>query len=172
MQALIRDLLEYSRVGTRGGELRETDLNVVAREALDNLRVTIEETGAEVELCELPVIEADPAQLVRLLQNLVGNAIKFRGERTPHVRISAREVASSCEIEVADNGIGIEPRFSERIFGVFQRLHTGEHPGTGIGLAICKKITERHGGSIRVESEPNRGARFYVKLPLRKSRWK
>jgi PAS domain S-box-containing protein len=172
MHSLIRDLLEYSRVGTGSEETRELDLNEIVQQALDNLRVAVAETRAEVVTGELPTIEGEPTQMIRLFQNLLGNAIKFRGEEPPRIRISARSAGSSWEIEVADNGIGIEPRFAERVFGVFQRVHSGDYPGTGIGLAICKKIVERQGGSIRVESEPNRGARFCMTLPRRRLRWR
>ena len=172
MQNLINALLEYSRVTTRGRPPQPTDANVALQDALWNLQVAIEEAGATVTHDPLPTVLADPTQLMQLFQNLIGNAIKFRRDEPPTVHISARPAADAgpagkmWEFSVADNGIGIDPKFHERIFGVFQRLHTQrQYPGTGIGLAICKKIVERHGGRIWVESEPGKGSTFYFTLP-------
>jgi len=145
---------------------------------LVHLKMRIKESGAIITHDPLPTVMADEAQLVRLFQNLLGNALKFRGEEPPRIHISAKSIPHSAfriphsAIEkgwlfsVSDNGIGIDPQFKERIFVIFERLHTKEeYPGTGIGLAICKKIVERHGGRIWVESEPGKGATFYFTFP-------
>src|SRR5215207_6595027 len=163
MQVLINDLLQYSRVGTRGRALAPTDTNEVLEAARANLRVVLEETGAKVTSDELPIVLGDPVQLSQLFQNLIGNAVKFRREEeTPRVHIGAERRDGEWLFSVADNGIGIEPRYLERVFVIFQRLHARtEYSGTGIGLAICKKIVERHGGKIWVESEPGKGSTFY-----------
>ncbi len=166
MQQLIHDLLEFSRVGTRGQPFEPTDANEVLRGVLENLSVTLQETRAAVLFDSLPLVHADPSQLIRLFQNLLGNAIKFRGDRPPEIHITAERENGFWKFAVADNGIGIEPRYFERIFVIFQRLHRpGKYPGTGIGLAICKKIVERHGGRIWVESTPGVGTTFYFTLP-------
>ena len=166
MQGLIQGLLEYSRVGHKGKEFRPTECAVVLEKALFNLKAAIEESGAVVTCDGLPTIMADAVQLGSLLQNLIGNAIKFHGAEPPRVHVSAKKRDSEWLFSVRDNGIGIEPKFSERIFAVFQRLHTSaEYPGTGIGLAVCKKIVERHGGRIWVESEPGKGTTFSFNIP-------
>jgi PAS domain S-box-containing protein len=166
MQALIEDLLAFSRVGTRGGELLPTNANVVLQRTLAGLRLAIEEAGAKVEADSLPVVLADAGQLEHVLQNLVSNALKFRGPDPPAVRIAAQRDGAEWRFAVRDNGIGIDARYFERIFVIFQRLHAkGEYPGTGIGLAIAKKIVERHGGRMWVESQPGRGSTFYFTLP-------
>ncbi len=168
MQALIRDLLAYSRVGTRGETFGPTDCEQALREALENLQAAVAETDATVTYDRLPVIAADALQLRQLLQNLIGNALKFRGERPPAVHISARRVDRVWRFSVRDNGIGIEPEYAERIFVIFQRLHSRRtYPGTGVGLAICKKIVERHGGRIWVESRLGEGTTFSFELPVR-----
>ncbi len=165
MQTLINDLLQYSRVGTRGQELVPTDMNAVFEAACANLRRAIEESGAEVTSGELPVVMGDGVQLGQLLQNLISNAIKFRGEEPPKVRVEAERQDGLLLFSVSDNGIGIDPEYRERIFVIFQRLHgRAEYQGTGIGLAVCKKIVERHSGKIWVESEPGRGSTFYFTL--------
>ncbi|QBQ56616.1 PAS domain-containing sensor histidine kinase [Nitrosococcus wardiae] len=167
MQALINDLLAYSRVGTKGKPFTRTDGNQIIQKVLESLRFIIEETHAHLAVEPLPVLIADEAQLVQLFQNLISNALKFRGERTPKIHISAKEKGDQVVFSVADNGIGIEPQYAERIFLLFQRLHTKkEYPGTGIGLAICKKIVERHGGQIWLESKPDEGTTFFFTLPL------
>jgi len=166
MQGLIRDLLEFSRVGTRGRAFTSVPVATPLGRAQDNLRAAISETGARVIAGDLPVIWGDEGQLTQLFQNLIGNAIKFRGEGTPEVRVTAERRGREWQICVQDNGIGIAPEFTARIFVIFQRLHSRtDYPGNGIGLAICKKIVERHGGRIWIESEPGRGARFYFTLP-------
>ncbi len=172
MKQLIEDLLAYSRVGTKGQEFKPVALEAPLRRALFNLRAGIEEAGAAVTYDPLPTVHGDEVQLGQLLQNLVGNALKFRSNSVPRIHIGVSEKNSEYQIEVRDNGIGIEPQYFERIFMVFQRLHNkGEYPGTGIGLAICKKVVERHGGRIWVESRaaqvPNAGSSFYFTLNKR-----
>ncbi|MEX2158000.1 MAG: ATP-binding protein [Dehalococcoidia bacterium] len=165
MQALINDLLTLSRVGTRGAELEAAHVEDVLETALRNLEVALEQSAAIVTHDALPEVLADTGQLVQLFQNLIGNAMKFHGEEPPRVHISARQDGDEWVISVRDNGIGIESQYAERIFVMFQRLHgRGEFPGTGIGLAICKKIVERHGGRIWLESENGRGATFSFTL--------
>jgi len=166
MQRLISDLLAYSRVSTRARSFNRTDLNESLKQALFNLQITIEEKQAAVTQDQLPVLSADAIQMVQLFQNLVANAIKFHNQEPPRIHISANQAGETWTIAVSDNGIGIDPRFSERIFILFQRLHDpSEYPGTGIGLAICKRIVERHQGRIWVESEEGKGATFYFTLP-------
>ncbi len=166
MQALISDLLDYSRIGTHTHPFEPANCAMVLDDALANLAVALHESGAVVEHDPLPTVLADASQLAQVFQNLIGNAIKFRGERRPEIRVIARREAGGWLFGVSDNGIGIEPQYFERIFRVFQRLHTrGRYPGTGIGLAICKKIVERHGGRIWIESQPAQGATFYFTLP-------
>ena len=127
------------------------------------------ETGARITRDPLPTLRVDAGQMAQLFQNLIGNALKFRGERPPEVHVSAEQKPGHWVIAVRDNGIGIEPQYFERIFLIFQRLHTRKHyPGTGIGLAICKKIVERHGGAIWVESQPGQGSTFYFSIPNRR----
>jgi PAS domain S-box-containing protein len=166
MQRLIDDLLAYSRVGTKGQDLLETSSEDALRQALLNLRSAIGESGAVVTHDSLPTVLADEMQLVQLFQNLVGNAIKYQGPGVPLVHISAaRNGGKSWIFSVQDNGLGIDPLYFEKIFGVFQRLHgRDEFAGTGIGLAICKKIVERHGGNISVESQPGQGSTFRFAL--------
>ncbi len=169
MQTLINDLLAYSRISTHAQSFASTDCNVVLQEALANLMVAIEESGAVVTRDALPTVSGDATQLTQLFQNLVGNALKFRGQRPPRIHIGAAREAGEWKFAVADNGIGMEPQYFERVFLVFQRLHTRrEYQGTGIGLAICKKVVERHGGRIWAESEPGEGATFCFTIPERK----
>jgi light-regulated signal transduction histidine kinase (bacteriophytochrome) len=179
MQTLINDLLAYSRVGTRLKPFAPTDCQEALQRALDNLKVTIEESGAVIHRGELPTVMADGVQLIQLFQNLLGNAIKFRGERRPEIHVSATLRSRATGVGVAahppaqewllvvrDNGIGIDKEHFERVFAIFQRLHSREqYPGTGIGLAVCKKIVELHGGRIWVESEMGRGSTFCFTLP-------
>ncbi len=166
MQVLINDLLAYSRVGTRGNLPVPTASDAALDRALDNLQTAIEESGAEVVREPLPSVMGDDAQLVQLFQNLLSNAMKFRGDRVPRVQIRAEPAGKEWIFSIRDNGIGIDPQYAEQVFVIFQRLHTRvEYPGTGIGLAICKKIVERHGGRIWVESEPGQGTTFFFALP-------
>jgi PAS domain S-box-containing protein len=165
MERLITDLLTFSRVGTKSGSFVPTDLNAVLQNALRNLHTAIRASEARITADSLPTVPVDATQMLQLFQNLLANAIKFRGERPPEVHVAARSREGGWLISVRDNGIGIEAQYFDRIFQIFQRLHTRRHyPGTGIGLAICKKIVERHGGAIWVESEPGRGSTFNFTL--------
>ena len=170
MQQLIDDLLAYSRVGARNKDIRAVDCNVVLNRVLLNLAAAIAESEATVTHDPLPTVTGDAIQLMQLFQNLIGNAVKFRGERAPRVHVGvARQHGAQDDwlFSVSDNGIGIEAQYAERIFMMFQRLHTREeYAGTGIGLAICKKIVEGHGGRIWVKSQLGRGATFYFTLPI------
>lgn len=166
MQSLINDLLVYSRVGTKGKPMVATDLEHVLADALANLVIAIEEAGAEITHDPLPQVSGDGVQLLQLLQNLIGNALKFRRDEPVRIHIGAERQDDRWLISVRDNGIGIEPQYAERIFLIFQRLHTrAEYPGTGIGLSVCKKIVERHGGQIWVEPAPIHGSVFKFSLP-------
>ncbi len=166
MQVLINDLLQYSRVSTRGKPFEPVDLNVVLEDAMANLRFAIEESGAKITNDPLPIVAVDKTQITQVLQNLLSNAIKFRNQKPPQIHVGVRREKKWWEISVRDNGIGFEQKFADRIFGVFQRLHTrDQYPGTGIGLAVVKKIVERHGGYIRAESEPGKGSCFTFTLP-------
>jgi signal transduction histidine kinase len=161
MQTLINDLLAFSRVGTQGKVLEPVDCDAVLNRVLRSLKIAIEESRAVITRDTLPKVLADEIQLCQLLQNLIGNAIKFRGSAAPRVHVSASKEEAFWKISVQDNGIGIAPEHHERIFVIFQRLHTKmQYPGTGIGLAICKKIAERHGGRIWVEPTPGGGSTF------------
>ncbi len=166
MRKLINDLLTYSRVGMRGNEFEPINSEAVLFQSINDLKVTIEDNGALVTHDPLPMVMADRAQLGQLFQNLIGNAIKFRGNEPPRVHISASRNGNGWIFSVRDNGIGIASEYAERIFVIFQRLHSRqEYAGTGIGLAICKKIVERHGGRIWVKSDVGKGAAFYFTLP-------
>jgi len=170
MQTLIVDLLAFSRVGTQGKRFEPTDLNNALDLALKGLKVSLQEAGAKVTADVLPVLEVDATQVTQLFQNLIGNAVKFRSDRPPEIHIGAKKRRGCWVFSVRDNGIGIEPQYRERIFLIFQRLHTRvKYPGTGIGLAICKKIVERHGGEIWVESEPGKGSIFCFTIPARET---
>jgi signal transduction histidine kinase len=172
MQHLIEDLLEFSRVTTRGRPFVPVDLGDAFRDAVSDLEVPRTEAGADVEIGKLPTVEADPLQIRQLAQNLMSNAIKFRKEGVPPVvRVSGEVHSGKARIEIADNGIGFDPRYAMRIFRVFERLHgRSSYPGTGIGLALCRKIAERHGGGIIAESTLGEGATFTVTLPVRQFR--
>jgi len=167
MQRLVNDLLGYSRVGRHGTNFELLPAAKIVETALKNLQTAIADSGAQVALGELPVIAGDPTQLVQLFQNLIGNAVKFRGDRAPAIRIDAVPADGNwVEVTVADNGIGIEPEFVERVFLIFQRLHPREaYEGTGIGLAIVKKVVENHGGRVWIESKPGQGTCFHFTLP-------
>ncbi len=165
MQQLIRDLLSYSRVITKGNPLQLTVADAACKDALANLKKSIEDSEAVVKVEPLPTLMADGTQLTQLFQNLIGNAIKYRSGVKPEICVAARPNHNHWVFSVQDNGIGIEPQYFERIFQMFQRLHSrGEYPGTGIGLAISKKIAERHGGRIWVESEPGHGSTFLFSI--------
>jgi PAS domain S-box-containing protein len=165
MQTLINDLLAFSRVGTRGKPLTPTDCEALLPQTLSNLKVSIDDGGAVITHDPLPTVMVDGSQLAQVFQNLIGNAIKFRGEEPPRIHIAAERKGDGWLFSVADNGIGVDPEFFDRIFVIFQRLHgRDEYEGTGIGLAVCKKIVERHGGRMWVESEPGRGSTFYFTI--------
>ena len=167
MQQLINDLLAYSRVGTRGKPPVPTSFERVFSAAMANLKIAVEESGAIVTHDELPDEIADEMQMVQLFQNLIGNAIKFRSHESPQIHVSARAGDDEWIFSVKDDGIGIDPQFFDRIFTIFQRLHKrDEYPGTGIGLTVSKKIVERHGGRIWLESEPGKGTTFYFTIPM------
>jgi len=169
MHILITDLLAYSRVGRRDKEFKETSCEVVLDHALSNLQLVIEQSSAVVTRDPLPVVTGDDSQLAQLFLNLIGNAVKFCKNRTPHIHVSAKRKRNQWVLSVRDNGIGIEPEYYERIFSIFQRLHgRQEYPGTGIGLSICRKVVERHGGRIWVESEPDQGSTFYFTIPAQR----
>ncbi len=165
MKTLINDLLSFSRVGTRGKELVSISLETAFEHALANLKMRIEENGVAITHDPLPQVMADDGQMAQLFQNLIGNAIKFHSEAPPRIHVGVRRQGGFWLLSVKDNGIGIDPQFSERIFTIFQRLHSREeYEGTGIGLAICRKIVERHGGRIWIESQPGQGATFFFTL--------
>ncbi|NOS70542.1 MAG: hypothetical protein HOP33_11500 [Verrucomicrobia bacterium] len=174
MQTLINDLLTFSRVISRTEAFAPVDLNTVTREVLSDLEVRVEKSEAKVEVGELPVIQGDAMQMRQLMQNLIGNALKFHPPGAkPVVQIRSRTLDASpgveptCEITIQDNGIGFDEQYLEKIFAVFQRLHgRQEYEGTGVGLAVCRRITDRHKGSITAQSKPGAGATFVVTLPL------
>lgn len=166
MQDLLRDLLAYARVGTQGAVTTATDLAVCVERALANLQAAIEESGALVRYQRLPTVSADASQIAQLFQNLIANAIKFRSDAAPEVTISADRTDDGWRIAVRDNGIGIAPAYAGRVFEIFYRLHAREqYAGTGVGLAICKRIAERHGGTIWVEPGTDAGSVFLLTLP-------
>ena len=166
MQVLIDDLLAYSRVGTHAGPFEPTSCEDAVDGATSNLESSIKESGAAVTRAELPTVMGDRSQLTQLFQNLIGNAIKFRAEDPPRVKIQARKKDDEWEFAVSDNGIGVDPKHGERIFVIFQRLHgRAEYSGTGIGLAVCKKVVQRHGGGIWLEPNSPRGSKFVFTLP-------
>ena len=173
MQTLINDLLNYSRVATRGKDFELTDTKEILENTISNLYASIKENNAEITYEKLPKIMADKRQMIQLFQNLIGNAIKFKKpDESPEIHIKARKDESKNEyvFSVQDNGIGIEKQYMKRIFIIFQRLHTKEeYEGTGIGLAVSKRIVERHGGNIWIESEPDNGSTFYFTIPEKKS---
>ncbi|MFQ5990725.1 MAG: ATP-binding protein [Candidatus Methylomirabilales bacterium] len=163
---LINDLLAFSRVGTRGETFVPTDCEAVLGRVISNLQASVQETGAAVTHDPLPTAMADASQLEQLFQNLIGNAIKFHGTEPPRVHVSAEHKGKNWIFSVRDNGIGVDLQHAERILVIFQRLHSGgEYPGTGIGLAICKRIVERNGGRIWVESQPGGGTTFSFTIP-------
>ena len=166
MQRLIHDLLAYSRVGTQGAELTPTDTAPVLRETLSNLELAIEDSEAQVVFSDLPSVMGDPSQLRQLFQNIIGNALKYRSESRPRVELDAKRDGDQWTFSIRDNGVGFDQRYAERVFGVFKRLHrNADIPGTGIGLAICQRIIDRHGGRIWAESKLGEGSSFYFTLP-------
>jgi PAS domain S-box-containing protein len=168
MKTLVNDLLNYSRVSTRGEPFKSANCQDILHEVRDSLRVAIDESGATLTYDTLPEVMADHTQLTQLFQNLIGNAIKFRGEVSPKIHVTAEHKDAAWLFSVRDNGIGIEPQYAERIFDIFQRLHSRrDYPGTGVGLAICRKIVERHGGQIWMESALGHGTTFNFTLPDR-----
>jgi PAS domain S-box-containing protein len=168
MSTLIHDLLVFSRVNTRGGQLLPTDSQAAFDLALKNLHMAVEQSGAAVTYDPLPMIRGDKPQLAQLFQNLIGNALKYRDPTRPvQVHVSARREDEHWLFGVADNGIGFEQQYEDKLFLIFQRLHSrSKYPGTGIGLAICKRIVERHGGRIWARGEPDKGATFFFTIPL------
>jgi signal transduction histidine kinase len=166
MQTLIKDLLAYCRAGKNEQTWISVDLKDVINNVLRDLEASIQESKARIKIERLPTVQANPREINQLFQNLISNGIKFRGKDTPRIEINAQSQQQQWLISVKDNGIGIESQYQDKIFQIFQRLHSlEEYPGTGVGLAICQKIVERHGGSIWVESQPNRGSTFYFTLP-------
>ena len=167
MQKLIEDLLRFSRVSTHARPFAPVDLGAITHEVLEDLDFEVERSGAVVHVGDLPTIKGDALQLRQLMQNLLSNALKFRrADVVPEIAIDAAVAGDTATITVRDNGIGFEPQYSLRIFRVFERLHgRGSYPGTGIGLALCRKIVERHGGTIVADSVPGAGSTFVVTLP-------
>jgi chemotaxis family two-component system sensor kinase Cph1 len=166
MKALVRDLLSYSRtLNSTEIQLTNVDMKLAVQWALNNLKQTIEESGAVIEVDELPEVHGDKLSLVQLFQNLISNAIKYRGPDPPKIKLSVRPGNNEWVFSVADDGIGIAPAYHQQVFGLFRRLHGDRYPGTGIGLALCKTIVEKHGGRIWVESELSKGAIFKFSLP-------
>jgi signal transduction histidine kinase len=167
MQRMINDLLAYSRVGTKGNAFAPVDANEVLIQAMADLRLKIRESDTAITYEPLPTVQADASQLVQVFQNLLSNSIKFRGETKPAIHVSAQRNEDAWQFSVRDNGIGFDPAYAEKIFIIFQRLHPASvYPGSGIGLTICRKIIERHGGRIWAESEPGKGALFSFTIPF------
>jgi len=168
MKELIQDLLAYSRVETRYDNYELVDMQAVVNEVQNRLSISITEAHASLQVKSLPTLSADYSQMVQLFQNLLSNAMKFRGANAPKIIIAAEKTGCSWRFSVQDNGIGIEEKYQDRVFVIFQRLHgIGAYPGTGIGLAICKRVVDRHGGDIWFESRPGHGTTFYFTLPDR-----
>jgi light-regulated signal transduction histidine kinase (bacteriophytochrome) len=166
MEQLLKDLLTYSQAGSSNeGPPYPVDCDRVIRKVLLNLQAAIEQSGAVVTWDELAVVQAHEIKVIQLLQNLIGNAIKYHGDAPPRVHVAATRQGGEWLFSVEDNGIGIKPEYCQQIFGVFRRLHGRDYPGTGIGLAICQRIIEKYGGRIWVESTPGVGSRFYFTLP-------
>jgi light-regulated signal transduction histidine kinase (bacteriophytochrome) len=166
MMALIDSILLYSKVGSETNSAEPVDLSAACRRIVDDLELPIRDNGAVVTCGHLPSVVAVPSQIAQLFQNLIGNALKFHGKEAPRVRISARRDGREWLFQVEDNGIGIDPKNTGQLFVMFRRLHSrAEYPGTGMGLAICKRIVERHGGRIWIESKPGEGSRFCFTLP-------
>ncbi len=167
MQQLIRDLLKYTRVAAHLGHPYTVDLREAVMEVISDLELKIERFGANVEVFELPAVKGEKSQIRQLFQNLIANALKFHGEEQPHIKIYSMRTDQDCRIFVEDNGIGFDEKYLDRIFAPFQRLHgKSAYEGTGMGLAICRKIVDRHGGSITAKSKPGEGSTFIITLPL------
>ncbi|NNK02616.1 MAG: GHKL domain-containing protein [Desulfatitalea sp.] len=168
MQVLIQDLLAFSRVETHAQTFEQVDTHCALGHAIVNLKTIIDETGALVTTDDLPTVQSDQFQLIQVFQNLIGNGIKFCSKHAvPHIHISAQRQNGHYRFSVKDNGIGIDSKYKDRVFEIFQRLHTRKaYPGTGIGLALCKRIIERHGGRIWFESAPGHGTTFYFTIPV------
>jgi light-regulated signal transduction histidine kinase (bacteriophytochrome) len=167
MKSLIQDLLEYSRISTRANEFEPISLAEILQRVIENLNHIIGESKTSIDYTELPEVYGDFSQVVQLFQNIIQNAIKYRGEPNPEIIIRAETKERFVQISIADNGIGIEPEYQLRIFEIFKRLHTREEfPGNGVGLSICKKIVERHQGKIWCESIQSGGTSFFFTLPL------
>jgi two-component system, chemotaxis family, sensor kinase Cph1 len=167
MQQLIRDLLKYARVAAHTEPQDTVDLREAVMEVISDLELKIERFGANVEVFELPAVKGEKSQIRQLFQNLIANALKFHGEEQPHIKIYSRLTDHDCRIFVEDNGIGFDEKYLDRMFAPFQRLHgKSAYEGTGMGLAICRKIVERHGGSITAKSKPGEGSTFIITLPL------
>ncbi len=168
MQGLINDLLAFSRLTGKAQSFAPVDLAEVVQEVVSDLEVRIERTGGRVEVGDMPIIDADPMQMRQLLQNLIGNGLKFHKKEPPVVKVHAALLDADCQIIVEDNGIGFDEKYLDRIFTIFQRLHgRSEYEGTGVGLAICRKIAQRHGGGITAKGKPGQGATFIVTLPAK-----
>lgn len=169
MFRLIGDLLSYSRVGTMDSQLENVNCNDVMLWAKMNLHTAITEAGAEITSDPLPNVIFDQSQLLQLFQNIMGNAIKYRSKEQPSIHVSASHKGNEWVFSISDNGQGFDPKYADRIFGVFKRLHGRDVPGTGIGLALCKRIVEKHGGRIWAESTPGKGSTFYFSVPVRET---
>jgi len=168
MQTLIRDLLEYSRIESRARPFEPVHFHDVVTDVLMSLEASIRDASAQVTSAELPTVVGDRSQLVQLMENLIGNALKYHGDQPPHIHVSAERRENDWVFSVRDNGLGIDPKYHAQIFEIFQRLHDQqEYPGTGIGLAVCRRVVHRHGGRIWLESKPGRGSTFYFTLPER-----
>jgi len=168
MQKMINDLLIYSLLTTRGKDFGEVDCQIILDQVLMNLKVAIDEKGVNITHDPLPTVTADFSQMLQLFQNLISNSIKYRSQNNPKIHISVQKRQKRDKewlFIVEDDGIGIDPKYAEQIFMIFQRLHRAEYPGIGMGLAICKKIVERHGGRIWMDSQPGRGSKFYFSIP-------
>jgi chemotaxis family two-component system sensor kinase Cph1 len=165
MERFIRDMLSYSQSVEGGLDIRLTSLSAAVEMALLELNHVISESGAQVSCGPLPVIPIDALRMSQVFRNLIGNAIKYRSEVPPVIGISSAEQESEWVVAVRDNGIGVDPRYADTIFGLFKRLHGRDKAGTGVGLSVCKEIVEHHGGRIWVESEPGTGSTFLFTLP-------
>lgn len=165
MEQLLQGLLSYLRVAATEAPIELVDANSVLTAALENLHTPIDEAQARIESTSLPRVRVHAIHLLQLFQNIIGNAIKYRGDEPPHVLVKAEQVTDGWRFSIADNGIGIEPRYAQQVFGIFKRLHGDKYGGTGIGLAICQKIVERYGGRIWVEPRAGQGSVFYFTLP-------